>query len=1266
MTEDEITICSLNCRGISGKKKRSDVMNYLRKKPYSIICLVDTHFTEKEERFIRSEWGYEAYFNSFNSQSRGIAVFFKNNFEFKLHNTFKDSKGNVLLLDIEIENKRITLATVYGPNVDDPTFYEKLQNNIIKMGNNHIIITGDFNLLLNPVIDGVNYKSVNNQNARDKVLKMMTDINLFDVWRDENPDKQIFTWKRKLSSGEIQMGRLDFFLVSEPLTYFTEKENIIPGYRSDHSAILITLKFNQIKHSKSFWKFNNSLLKNSAFVNEIKNVILDVKKQYALLPYNIDNIDSVENELFQASINPQLFFEVLLLEIRSKTISFSTALNKKEKSLLKQLESDIIMLERTDPAKNFEAINIKQDQLKSIREKKLNGTLVRSRARWISQGEKPSKYFFALENRHFISKRMKSLINTKGEEINDFDYIKNEVNNFYKTLYCSREQEIEDVNLNNILNENTPKLNELEANSIEGNITLKEASFVLNNMKNNKSPGSSGFTTEFFKFFWRDLGTFLLNSINFGYNMKELSVTQKEGIITCIPKGDKCKKHIKNWRPISLLNISYKIASGCIANRIKTVLPSIIHLDQSGFMANRFTGENIRLLYDTLKLSLQKEKPGLLLLIDFEKAFDSVAWSFIKKSLIFFNFKSSIINWIETFYKNIKSTVIINNTPTTWFPIQRGCRQGDPVSPYIFLICSEVLAHMIRQSDRIKGYSLFDDELKISQFADDTMLLLDGSKDSFEYCIFTILEYAKFSGLSMNFEKTKVIWFGCNRPPDIIFMPELNFNWNARTFTVLGIDFTTDLKNISDINITKKIPSMVQEINQWNKRDITPLGKITVIKTLLLSKFVHILISLPSPSIKIMNEINTLLYKFLWNGKPDQVKREIAKQTFVKGGLDMIDFKLFDESLKLSWIRRLNESEAAWVKLAKKAYPFLIHIPKMGDQYMCYILSNFENPFWINVTSFYFRLYKNYSFNSINELETVSFLYNSNIKVNKKTITNMYLADNGIYQIRHLKEGSNFLTFQQFNTLYNTRLNFLQYISIVNSVKAYCRQFKELKNSDHIENHPVYNLIIKNNKGFSKIYHRMTSKDIVATGYLRWIKHEKISNIEWQKLFKKLKYTTVDTKLRWFQYRILHYTLTTNRSVSKFIHSQDHLCTFCQQKSETIIHLLWECPKTNLFWKELAQVLNSRAVHSSNFRFTKWLVIFGTSDCIKTDLVCDLIILLGKYYIYRCKVQSKELSLKFFITELYNRFCVEKEISKNSPLFKIQWAPYTNIFRSLM
>ena len=106
--------------------------------------------------------------------------------------------------------------------------------------------------------------------------------------------------------------------------------------------------------------------------------------------------------------------------------------------------------------------------------------------------------------------------------------------------------------------------------------------------------------------------------------------------------------------------------------------------------------------------------------------------------------------------------------------------------------------------------------------------------------------------------------------------------------------------------------------------------------------------------------------------------------------------------------------------------------------------------------------------------------------------------------------------------------------------------------------------------------------------------------------------------------------------------------------------------KNKLFWTELAKLINSRALHVHNFRFTKWLVLFGTSDSIKTDLVCDLIILIGKFYIYRCKVQNKDMSIAIFMKEVYNRYCIEKEIYNASPLFKSKWAPYENLFKSLM
>ena len=119
-------------------------------------------------------------------------------------------------------------------------------------------------------------------------------------------------------------------------------------------------------------------------------------------------------------------------------------------------------------------------------------------------------------------------------------------------------------------------------------------------MKNDKSPGADGFTAEFLKFFWIDLKSFIIRAINTAYETGEMSNMNKLGIITCIPKQDKSKQFLKNWRPITLLTVIYKIATGCIAERIKRFLNKIISNDQTGFIKGRFIGENIRLDYDIM------------------------------------------------------------------------------------------------------------------------------------------------------------------------------------------------------------------------------------------------------------------------------------------------------------------------------------------------------------------------------------------------------------------------------------------------------------------------------------------------------------------------------------------------------------------------------------------------------------------------------------------------------------------------------------------
>ena len=293
-------------------------------------------------------------------------------------------------------------------------------------------------------------------------------------------------------------------------------------------------------------------------------------------------------------------------------------------------------------------------------------------------------------------------------------------------------------------------------------------------MECNKTPGSDGLPAEFYKVFWNDISDLFLNSINYAYRSSQLSVTQRRGIIKLIPKKDAEPNLIKNWRPISLLNCDYKIAAKAIANRFKQVIPNIINYDQSGFLKGRFIGENIRLIDGIIKYTAAKNIPGLLLFLDFEKAFDTVEWSFLPKTLQCYNFWQSAINW-KLFYHNTESCILNNGWSSNFFKLERGVRQGCPLSPYLFILCVEILAETIRQNKNIKGIKINEQEVKISQYADDTTLILDRSPASLTTSLQILDFFSEISGLRLNSKKTEALWIGANIRNETHLRPDKDF-----------------------------------------------------------------------------------------------------------------------------------------------------------------------------------------------------------------------------------------------------------------------------------------------------------------------------------------------------------------------------------------------------------------------------------------------------------------------------------------------------------
>ena len=891
-----LQIASLNVRGIGDKQKRREMFNWLKAKNISIYFLQEVHCTENTTSFWKAEWGYKTLFSCCSSAKGGVAILFNNNFAFEIERIFLDTNGRFIICDIKTEGKYITLATLYAPNNDEPIFFQDFFDHLLDFRCEDLIIGGDFNLVLDLDKDKKSGRFKTHTNSVKILQKFMTKLTLTDAWRVLNPDKRRYTWRRR--NPEIHC-RLDFFLVSQNMMCNVTHADILAGYKTDHSLIVIDTAIHSNQRGPGFWKLNTSFLTDLNYVNQIRTTIKEVKTEY-------ERDDDV---------NPALLWEMIKLKIREQTLKY--AKNKKAKTLKMEdeLEKRINLLqnmidyngtgeqEKLDATKEQE---LKKAELERIIEYRTNGAILRAKCRWHNEGEKNTKYFLNLEKRHYKNGVINQLKTGENEFVTSDKEILSECETFYKNLYSSHL----DASRNDFQNDNffsvdtnTKVLDDRERQTCEGFITKQECLQALKDMEPNKTPGSDGLPAEFYKIFWNEISDYLINSINHAFGNGQLSVTQRRGIIKLIPKKDTETNLIKNWRPITLLNCDYKIAAKAIANRIKNVLPNMINNDQTGFIKGRFIGENIRLIDGVIQFAAAKNISGLLLFLDFEKAFDTVEWTFIQRTFKHFNFGPSIINWINTFYNNIESCVLNNGWSTHFFKPQRGVRQGCPLSPYLFIFCVEILAERIRNNKDSKGIFVHGNEIKISQYADDTTLILDGTKKSLTSSLQVLDDFKTISGLKLNNRKTEVLWIGANAGRKDILCPEKDLKWVTDKVKALGVWFSTNSEVSLEINYSEKLTKINNSLGCWEYRRLSLLGKITVLKSLIASQLVYILSPLPTNH-RVVKEINNIFFKFLWDGKGDKIKRDVIIGNYSDGGLKMIDLYSFNKALKSTWVKK--------------------------------------------------------------------------------------------------------------------------------------------------------------------------------------------------------------------------------------------------------------------------------------------------------------------------------------------------------------------------
>ena len=904
-----INFVSNNANGLRSSKKRIKIFEYLKSKIFNdgIIFLQESHSSENTQNEWINDFKGELYFSHGTTNSCGVVIAFVTRKKVSVSKVSKDKKGRILILEVTIEDSTFVLINLYNANTEPEQIeticeLDRLLGDFLLDDSKNIILAGDLNLIFDSSLEASGGTPTLKKKSISKFLQFTGKHNLVDIWRIRNPNSKRFTFRKNHFSGFIQR-RLDYAFVSNNLQENLYNFDILPSFCSDHSPLFFSYKsLSCLSKGNNFWKFNCSLTLDNNYVNQMKDHIKHIKNEI--------NVSFTEN--FQSQ------WEFLKYEIRKFTISYSKAKARKDRERKQYLENKLKLLEqKNDLDKNNTEYDQCKQELSKIYDEISNGIKVRSRCEWYEFGEKSNKFFLNLE-KHRASQNTIKKIFCDGKEITDINKINSEIFRFYKGLFKDKIQCNAEKCRTFLKDIQAPSLTNEQKNICEGELLEKEIYDALTDIDNNKSPGNDGLTKEFYYTFWNDIKDVYISSIRESKTKKVLSTSQRQAIIKLIEKPNKDKRFIENWRPISLLNVDQKIISKALASRLKKVLPFLIGPGQTAYVDGRFIGESGRLIADIIETSDLENIEGYLLAIDFEKAFDSLNHNLLIAALEKFGFGCDFIDWIKILINKQESCVINNGKTTTYFNLERGARQGDPISAYLFILVLEFLLLLAKSCSNICGIKLFQHEYLYTAYADDTTFFLK-DKVSVKKIFSLIDNFSKVSGLRPNIKKCEIAGIGVLKNVNVALCGMKNVNLTKETIKILGVHLSYNKKLQDEKNFCDSIKNIVNVLKLWRMRSLTLEGKITIFKSLAISKIVYLALLTPIPNV-VVDELKQIQKTFLWGKNKPKIKNDTLCNEYNKGGLKNVDITLKIVSLKCSWVKRLCDANFHEWKLIPMHY----------------------------------------------------------------------------------------------------------------------------------------------------------------------------------------------------------------------------------------------------------------------------------------------------------------------------------------------------------
>ena len=566
-------------------------------------------------------------------------------------------------------------------------------------------------------------------------------------------------------------------------------------------------------------------------------------------------------------------------------------------------------------------------KIKEVWEKEEKYWYQRSRVKWMEFGDKNTRYFHQVTRQRRQINKVVRIKERDGEWIEEKEMVRGRFEDYYKELFCTRGgrrwgRVLEYVP--KVVNEDVNKelVREVEEDEI------KNAVFQLGTFK---APGPDGFNGLFYQKFWevvnKDVKEAVKSFFINGRMLKELNATE----IVLIPKV-KGPEEVTQFRPISLCNFAYKVISKIMVNRMQERMGEIITENQSAFLAGRQIQDNILVaqeVFHFLKMKKRGKKSYMAMKVDMNKAYDRVEWDFLEAVMLKLGFEKKWVDWIMECVKTVSYNLVINGKPSNRIYPTRGLRQGDPLSPYLFLIVSDVLSRMVLaeiKSQEVKGMVMnkYCPILSHLFFADDSLFFMEAEESNCQKMMGIIKDYELASGQKINLDKSSMV-FSTNAGEELRrrIADCVGMTVAANPGTYLGIP---SMWGRTKVNVMNFLKERVQgKLQHWKQQALSQGGKEILIKAVACAIPTYIMGCFKVPK-KVCEEMNKEVANFWW-GQKEKERRihwkswKCMTKSKSEGGMGFKDLIVFNNALlaKQGW-RLLQQKEALWARVLKGLY----------------------------------------------------------------------------------------------------------------------------------------------------------------------------------------------------------------------------------------------------------------------------------------------------------------------------------------------------------